>query len=206
MTTRTALQFGLVAVALPFVAADRAHAQQRGNLGQQLERQVMYNLGNSLTGQPPAGYGNGYGYSPYPNGPYGYPDGPYTYSAMRPAWGQPGYLPPPQQQQPWQAAPQPGMAAYGPARPGPGIRPGARRFQLPAQFNGQAAGSAVAYGGANYIVNGDGTMSPAPGPMVSASAPRYQLPPRFLGSAGGTTIQYGGRNYTVNGDGTMTPL
>jgi hypothetical protein len=78
------------------------------------------------------------------------------------------------------------------------------RYQLPPQFSGNAAGTTVDYGGTNYIVNADGTMSPA-GQSV-ANATRYQLPEQVGGSTPGTTVAYGGANYVVNADGTMSPV
>jgi hypothetical protein len=35
------------------------------------------------------------------------------------------------------------------------------RYQVPAQFATSAPGTAVTYGGANYVINSDNTMSPA---------------------------------------------
>jgi len=34
------------------------------------------------------------------------------------------------------------------------------RYQIPAQFAGSAPGTTVNYGGANYVINNDNTMSP----------------------------------------------
>jgi len=99
------------------------------------------------------------------------------YNVSGGAIGQPRYMP--------------GQAAWG------------TRYQLPGQFSGNAPGTTVNYGGTNYTVNSDGTMSPAT--QSGANAMRYQLPGQFRGNAPGTTVNYGGTNYTVNSDGTMSP-
>jgi hypothetical protein len=35
------------------------------------------------------------------------------------------------------------------------------RYQIPAQFASRAPGTTVNYGGANYVINNDSTMTPA---------------------------------------------
>ena len=44
-----------------------------------------------------------------------------------------------------------------PAQP----RENALGYQIPAQFAGSAPGSTIAYGGVNYVINNDNTMSPS---------------------------------------------
>lgn len=188
MKTRIALFLGLSTCVL-----NSADAQQRTNVGQQVQQQLLNNLQNRALGQPT--YPNP-GYTPYQN-PYQNPNPGYypnqansyqanrPYQAQRPVYGQNGY-------QPTQGYAQPGYAQ------------GAQRYQLPAQFGGSAPGSQVNYGGANYVVNQDGTMSPAAPPIPAVQ--RYQIPPQYAGAAPGSTVNYGSANYTINGDGTMSPF
>src|SRR5262245_11825570 len=49
------------------------------------------------------------------------------------------------------------------------------RYQLPAQFGGNAPGTTVNYGGTNYIVNADRTMSPTSA-MVAGQPGGYGYP------------------------------
>jgi hypothetical protein len=90
------------------------------------------------------------------------------------------------------------------------------RYQLPGQFSGNAPGTTVNYGGTNYVVNADGTMSPAAAaaqPSVAqpaaaqpaANGARFQLPAQFSATQPGTIVNYGGTAYLVNADGTMSP-
>jgi hypothetical protein len=80
------------------------------------------------------------------------------------------------------------------------------RYQLPPQYAASAPGTTVSYGGANYIVNADRTMSPAAATaQPAANAMRYQLPPQFASAAPGTTVTYGRATYVVNADRTMSP-
>jgi hypothetical protein len=81
------------------------------------------------------------------------------------------------------------------------------RYQLPPQYAAGAPGTTVNYGGANYVINPDRTMSPAAfAAQPAANAVRYQIPPQYAASAPGTTVNYGGANYVVNADRTMSPV
>jgi|GEM_PF-6148446 len=44
--------------------------------------------------------------------------------------------------------------------------PAVTRYQVPAEYVGTAPGYVINYGGANYITNTDGTMSPYSGPVA----------------------------------------
>ena len=101
------------------------------------------------------------------------------------------------------------------------------RYGLPPQYAASAPGSKVSYGGANYVVNADRTMSPAAAaaqPAATAAvqptadaavrsaavqpslaASRYLIPAELAGSGPGTTVSYGGANYVINNDNTMSP-
>ncbi len=79
------------------------------------------------------------------------------------------------------------------------------RYQIPAQFAASAPGTTVSYRGANYVINANGTMSPAAAATPAANAVRYQIPGQFAGSAPGTNVTYGGANYVINNDNTMSP-
>lgn len=204
MSLRTTRMLGLAATLLPLASAGLAQAQQKPSVGQQVERQILNNLENAALGQPA---------TPNPNLPYATAPGQPGYA--QPGYGQPGYG------QPGYA--QPGYAQPGYAQPGYGYQQrrlgyfqpqqSAPRYQIPAQNAGAAPGSAISYGGANYVVNGDGTMSPAasaPNPNsapapVASNTPRYQIPAQNAGAAPGSTIAYGGANYFVNNDNTMSP-
>jgi hypothetical protein len=78
MRTRSAWVLSLSATLLPLTFVGLAHAQQRGNVGQQIERQLLNNLGNTVTGQPN---------NPYQNQPYN------PYQGQPGGYGQPGYQP-----------------------------------------------------------------------------------------------------------------
>ncbi|MCA1684418.1 MAG: hypothetical protein LC745_00225, partial [Planctomycetia bacterium] len=72
MRTRSARMLSLSMSLLPLTFAEPAHAQSRGNVGQQIERQLLNNLGNTVTGQPNNPYQNP-SYNPYQQGqPGGY--------------------------------------------------------------------------------------------------------------------------------------
>lgn len=113
---------------------------------------------------------------------------------------------------------------YGPSTPTTGgwvvvspsssVARGPLVYQLPTEYSGAPTGSVIRYGGANYISNGDGTMSPyfvgAQGataqPRLTApiAGQRYRVPTELSGTVPGTVITYGGRRYTMGSDGTMT--
>jgi len=195
---------GLSATLLPLTIVGPAHAQQRANVGQQVERQILNNLGNSITGQP------NYSYQNQAYNPYQYQQGGYGQPGYQPQWGpryyQRGYQQPvqgyyPQQRQAYYPQQQP-QRGYYPQQPA-----AAQRYQLPAQYAGTAPGTTIAYGGASYVVNPDGTMSPgtaAPAQPMSNTL-RYQIPAQFTGTTPGSTITYGGANYVINNDNTMSP-
>jgi hypothetical protein len=187
MRTRSALFLGLSACLLTLTTS--AQAQQRANVGQQVQQQLLNNLTNRALGQPTNAYPN-QGYGPYQN------QVTRPYQVQRPVYGQNGYQPPYGQGY--------GQPGYQQSRPGLFGQQATQRYQLPAQYNGQAPGSNLTYGGANYVVNRDGTMSPAARPAPVAQ--RYQIPARFAGAAPGSTITYGAAYYAINSDGTMSPL
>lgn len=181
MRTRFARELGLSAALLPLMFLGSARAQAPANVGRQVGGQILNNVGNAALGQPAAavpGQVGGYGYSVTPRQAVQGMERQAIYNAAGAVTGQPGYMP--------------GQAAWG------------TRYQLPAQFSRNAPGTTVNYGGTNYFVNADGTMSPATQP--AANAMRYQLPGQFGGSTPGTTVTYGGANYVVNADGTMSPV
>jgi len=172
------LSLSIICLSLSFVG--HAHAQQKGDVGRQIERQLLNNLSNAITPQPNAPYQNQplnpyqaqQGYAPQPRyqpqaAPGYYPQGG---GYQQP---QPGYY---SQQQPQenpylQRQPQQG---YYPQQPQQGYYPqrqpqypaAARRYQLPAHYAGTAPGMIIPYGAANYVVNTDGTMSPYGGSVV----------------------------------------
>jgi hypothetical protein len=125
--------------------------------------------------------------------------------------GQQGFFQQPDQgfyQQPQQAFYQPGQQGYYQSG-------GGDRFQVPAGYASYPAGTAINYGGASYVIAGDGTIvSYAGAPQGSAvsqpaytgpvSGQRYQVPSGYESYAAGTTINYGGASYVIAGDGTMT--
>jgi len=208
---------GLSATLLSLTFVGGAGAQDV-NRGRRLERQMMNNVGNLINGTQPN----------YPNPNYPAPTQPYYNPSQIPQAGyaMPGYQPQAgpsyypqggsayQRSQPgYYQRPQPGYYQR-PQQPasGPAL---AQRYQLPAQFAGTAPGSVVSYGGANYIVGNDGTMTAYSGtaqmpantqPAASGVVPsqRYQIPAEFADTASGYIITYGGRNYLTEGDGTMT--
>jgi len=214
MLTRSSWTIGLSAtlLSLTFVGGARA---QNVNRGRGLERQMMNDVGTLINGTRPN----------YPNPNYPAPTQPYYNPSQGPQGGyaMPGYQPQAgpayyPQGGPVYQQPQPGYNQRYYQRPqqpasGPAV---AQRYQLPAQFAGTAPGSVVSYGGANYIVGNDGTMTaysgtaqtpantrPAAGGVVASR--RYQIPAEFAGTASGYIITYGGRNYLTGDDGTMTP-
>ena len=183
MSTRFARVLGLSAALLPLTFVGPAQAQAPANVGRQLEGQVLSNVGNAVTGQP----------------------------AGAAVPGQPGAVVPGQ------------PAGFGvPATPGQAVQgmqrqainsmtsaitgQPAMRYQLPPQLASSAPGTTVSYGGANYVVNADGTMSPAAAAaQPAANAVRYQIPAQLASSAPGTTVSYGGATYVINNDNTMSP-
>ena len=217
MRTRSARMISLSATLLPLMFMGPAHAQQRGNAGQQFERRLLNNLENAVTGQPN---------NPYQNQPYT------TYPGQQGGYAQPGYQPQggtgyyqqggrgyqqpqqgyyPQQQPAYYPQQQPQPGTYPQQQPQSGYYPqqpaASPRYQLPAQYAGTATGTAVFYGGQNYVINADRTMSPGPAASTQprANAPRYQIPAQFAGTTPGSTVTYGGTNYVINYDNTMTP-
>ena len=92
-------------------------------------------------------------------------------------------------------------------------QPAAQRYQIPAGYENAAAGSVINYGGASYVIAGDGTMSPAsandggsaPAQPSQPAAQRYQIPSGYENSAVGSLISYGGASYVIGADGTMSP-
>jgi len=175
MSTRSAGMLSLSVTLLSLTFVGSAHAQQRGNVGQQIERQLLNNLGNAVAGQPNNSYQN------QPNNPY---------QGQQGGYGQPGYQQQPQQgyypqQQPQQGyypqqQPQQGYYAQqpatsqryptptqytgtaGPAQP----RANTMRYQIPAQYAASAPGSTIIYGGVYYVINNDNTMSPYSGAIA----------------------------------------
>ena len=95
-------------------------------------------------------------------------------------------------------------------------------YQIPAGYGGYAAGTTISYGGANYVIQGNGTMVPAVGyaggggGYPAADQTAYQIPPGYGGYADGSTLSYGGVDYMVQNnvmfrinpgmaDGSATP-
>ena len=81
-------------------------------------------------------------------------------------------------------------------------------YQIPDGYAGYAAGTTIAYGGATYVIQANGTMMPASQSDASAgfdqgSAPTYLVPSGYDGYPAGSTITYGGSNYTIGLNGTM---
>jgi len=181
MRTRFARVLGLSAALLALTFVSLAHAQAPANVGRQVGGQMLNNVGNAALGQPAGvvpGQPGGYAYPATPGQALQGMERQAIYNAAGTVTGQPGYMP--------------GQAASG------------ARYQLPTQFNASAPGTTVNYGGTNYVVNADGTMSPAG--QWGANGMRYRLPGQFGGSAPGSTVTYGGANYVVNNDGTMSPV
>jgi hypothetical protein len=184
MRTRFARLLGLSAALLSLAFVGPTHAQKPANVGRQVEGEVLNNVGNAVVGQP---------------------------AIVAPAQPAAPALP---------ATPR--QAVQGIERqtinnatnaitgqPGPTMSQGgsATRYQVPAQFAGSAPGTTVNYGGTNYTVNADGTMSPAAAAaQPAATATRYRIPSQFTASAPGSTVNYGGTNYVVNADRTMSPV
>ena len=96
-------------------------------------------------------------------------------------------------------------------------------YQIPNGYQGYAAGTVIAYGGYNYVINPDATTmvlanqatDSAPpddsSPPDNSSPPADdpgpggpQIPDGYAGYAAGTVISYGGSNYTIGSNGTMT--
>jgi len=195
MTTRTTLALGL-ATALVILSSD-AKAQQRTNFGQQVQQQLLNDVSSRITGQPAYPYQN-QAYAPYQNQAYSpyQNQGTLPYQVRRPVYGQPGNS----QQGTLLNRLAPGLAQQG----------ASQRYQLPPQYAGYAPGSTLSYGGRNYTVNADRTMSPAaatnPAVLPAPAGQRYQIPGQYAGAAPGSTVTYGGRSYAINSDGTMSPV
>jgi len=85
---------------------------------------------------------------------------------------------------------------------------GGQRYQVPAGYQGSAAGSVIDYGGAAYTAAGDGTMTSYSRGYQGVTPPSggqaYQIPAGYEGYGAGSVINYGGASYTAAGDGTMT--
>ena len=245
MRTRSAVVLGLSATLLPLTFVGPARAQSRANVGRQMEGQVLSNVGNAVAGQP-AGVVPGQPGAVYPGQPGAvYPGQPAGYGlpatprqavqgmerqAINSVTGQPAYMPQAGSAVRYQLPPQyaasapgttvnygganyvinadrtmsPVAAAAQPAAAQPAAN--AARYQIPPQYAASAPGTTVTYGGANYVINADRTMSPAAAAaQPAANATRYQIPAQFAGSAPGSTISYGGANYVINNDNTMSP-
>lgn len=89
-------------------------------------------------------------------------------------------------------------------------QPAGQQYQIPAGYGGVGVGSVVNYGGASYVINANGTMSPSSGssaatPTTTAAVQRYQVPAQYAGTPAGYVINYGGVNYLTSVDGTMSP-
>ena len=86
---------------------------------------------------------------------------------------------------------------------------GGQRYQIPAGYEAYGPGTTISYGGANYVVGGDGTMAASAGGSQGVFQPtapqRYQIPAGYEAYGPGTIINYGGANYVIGGDGTMSP-
>lgn len=169
------------------------------------------NVANPMVAQPgPSfnGFGNGganggYGYpvnsfinqNPVAGGGYG--GGNYVNQGGQFDQSQQGYYPPNQ----------PGY--YQQQQAAPYVANGGQAYQIPAGYAGSPAGSVINYGGASYVLGGDGTMSPYSGAVASTAAPaavqRYQMPAGYTGYSAGSVFNYSGANYLVNNDGTMSP-
>jgi hypothetical protein len=73
-------------------------------------------------------------------------------------------------------------------------------YQIPDGYAGYAAGTVISYGGSNYTIGSNGTMTLAD----QGAGQTYQVPDGYAGYAAGTVISYGGSNYTIGSNGTMT--
>jgi len=94
---------------------------------------------------------------------------------------------------------------------------GGQRYQIPAGYEAYGPGSPISYGGANYVINGDGTMTSDTGPAQVAaniqgastgpvSGQRYQVPAQYANSAPGSIVTYADHKYILNNDATMTAI
>jgi len=210
MRTRSSWTFGILSTLLSLTFVGVAQAQN-ATRGQQLERQIMNDVGNAISGRQPN--------YPSPNPPS--PSLPYYNPSQGP---QPGYAMPGSQPQVGRGYYPQGGAGYQQFQQGYYQQPQrgyyqqsasgssmAQRYQLPAQFAGAAPGSVVSYGGASYLIGNDGTMTAYSGPdqppsntrtgsTGAVASQRYQIPAQYAGTAPGYVISYGGRNYlTGNG-------
>jgi hypothetical protein len=73
-------------------------------------------------------------------------------------------------------------------------------YQVPDGYAGYAAGTVISYGGSNYTIGSNGTMTLAD----QGAGQTYQVPDGYASYAAGTVISYGGSNYTIGSNGTMT--
>jgi hypothetical protein len=195
MKSRSARVVRLSAALLSLTLVGHALAQAPANPGRQLERQILNNAANALTGQPGTVTGQ-------PGAVIGQP------GAVAP--GQPGsYGVPATPRQVLQGMERQAINNIT-GQPGSPATSG-QRYQLPPQFAGSAPGTTINYAGANYVVNADRTMSPAAAAAQPAAvqptpaAARYLIPAELAGNGAGSTVSYGGANYLINNDNTMSP-
>jgi hypothetical protein len=85
---------------------------------------------------------------------------------------------------------------------------GIQAYQIPDGYAGYAAGTTLAYGGANYVIQPNGTMVLAGQSADAAaydqgSAQVFLVPSEYAGYPVGSAISYGGANYTIGLNGTM---
>jgi len=169
-------------------------------------------VGNAASNFPTGAYDAGYfpqgGYNPQPQ--QGYYQQPQQGYGQQP---QQGYYQQPQQgydQQPQQGYYQRGYDQQ--PQQQASVTGGGQLYQIPAGYAAYGPGTTINYGGASYVVGGDGTMTPAAGgyqQQAAVSQPtapqRYQIPAGYEAYGPGTLINYGGANYVIGGDGTMSP-
>jgi hypothetical protein len=180
MLTRSRCVFGVSAalLSLSFVASAAA---QNTNLGGQLQRQLINNVGNMLPGSQPMypyqtpNYGAGQPYySPYQGQPAGYgyqPQAGMMYNRQGLPYmggGQTIYQQPGSNSYPYQ---QGRLIRTRPRydrqlQPTSYTTPTIQRYQIPAQYSGTPAGYVINYGGRNYLSGSDGTMTPYNGPIA----------------------------------------
>ncbi len=166
-------------------------------------------VGNAASNFPTGAYDAGY----FPQGGYnsqlqqGYYQQPQQGYGQQP---QQGYYQQPQQgysQQPQQGYYQRGYDQQPQQQISMSVG-GGLRYQLPAGYEAYGPGTTISYGGANYVIGGDGTMAASAGGSLGAFQPtasqRYRIPAGYEAYGPGTTISYGGANYIIGGDGTMS--
>ena len=83
-------------------------------------------------------------------------------------------------------------------------------YQVPAGYQSYGAGTLIAYGGYNYVIQSNGTMllsgsggSTGTDQQGPSGGQAYQVPAGYQGYGAGTVISYGGYNYVIQGNGTM---